>query len=282
MLFRSDLEAKDDTYRNLRDNHKLESLRLNIEAMWNRYRDFADPEFVIEIASQFQQRFWEMFLTCTLKEYGIQPISKSKNGADIKMNIESNIAWIEAIALEPGQGPDAMDGSEEHGLIPENKIVLRFQAGIWDKFVKAEKYLQNGIMSTQEAYIIAINGYNIPYAENDDAIPYAIQAVLPLGLPTVTINHQTGEIVSKNYAYRPNIEKKSGTKISTTTFLGSEYSVISGILYSNASVYNLNDTKNDFVFLHNPNALNPLSKGWFKVGREYWVENENFKCKTWA
>lgn len=89
-------------------------------------------------------------------------------------------------------------------------------------------------------------------------------------------------IVDSYYCLRESIEKKSGKTVSTNVFLDLKHADISGVLYS--SVDALNRPKvlgNDFIFVHNPLARNPLPLGFFAFGIEYWKDNNELKYKSW-
>lgn len=251
-----------------------------MESLWGRYVNHADREFLVEIARQFHPRFWEMYLTCSLMDLGFQVVPYRGGGPDVKLDFGSKCVWIEAVAPGPGIGADKVEEIEhsvEFFRVPEEQIVLRFQSAIGEKARKARKYLEDKTISPTEPFVIAINGYDIPHARSDDEIPYAIQAVLPIGLPSITFDIKSGDPTHYGYENRRFIEKKSGSPVSTTSFYDREYSVVSGLLYSNVGAYNLLEAGRDFVFLHNPLADNPLPLGWIDRGHEYWIEDGNLR-----
>lgn len=272
-LFRPSISASDKMYKMLRDDPDLIDLRRRVEDLWPQFEPYADPDFIIQLAEQFHPRFWEMYLLNTLIELGHKPTPTGQEGPDLKIETESRPTWIEAKAPGPGQGPDAVPQPQGSGYVNEDKIVLRFQSAIKDKHAKACEYRQKGLISANDPFIVAVNGFQIPYAIADDEIPYAIQAVLPFGVPQVIVDIGNSEIVDTGYQHRPHIKKESGVEVPSHFFLDDTYSALSGVLYSNASAFNFKPLGTDFVYLHNPNAENPLPRGWLKTGREYWLED---------
>lgn len=89
------------------------------------------------------------------------------------------------------------------------------------------------------------------------------------------------------FEYRPELKKVAGNTIPTTLFLDPKYGAISGILYSRASVNFLPQPMGgDFIFIHNPLATNPVHHGFFKLGQEYYGQEQSkyyiFSRKNWG
>lgn len=57
-----DDSASDVAYCNIRAaaNEHTQSARAECEALWETYEAYADPEFLVEIRSGFDARYWEM------------------------------------------------------------------------------------------------------------------------------------------------------------------------------------------------------------------------------
>lgn len=282
MLFQADVDCSDDTYERLRDDSELLDLRRRVEELWDQFEPYADPEFIQELASEFHARFWEMYLANALIELGHPPAPVGKLGPDLKIDINDEPAWIEATAPGPGQGPDAVSQTQESGWVREDRIVLRFQSAIKAKHEKSRKYRKEDNISMSDPFVVAVNGYDIPHTTFDDEIPYTIQAVVPLGSPKVYVDKKSGEIVGSGYQYRPYIEKESGAEVGSRSFVDGDYSILSGVLYSNAGIYNFRSPGADFVYLHNPCAENPLPHGWLESGFEYWMDDDTLKRKKWV
>ena len=106
-LFDRNIEAKDPKYVFLRDNkdrpEELAYYRDLLESYWQIFSPYADSNFKQEIAIDFDARFWEMYLVCTLISLTI-PVSKrkTKGGPDICICTERNRIFIEAISPDKG------------------------------------------------------------------------------------------------------------------------------------------------------------------------------------
>jgi type I restriction enzyme S subunit len=213
-------------------------------------------------------------------------MQKTRNrGPDICLRHNNSYIWIEAVAPGPGRGLDAVP-PYEFGIpakVPEEQILLRYTSAIKEKYEVYQKYIENNVISSSAPYIIAVNGGKIPYSFMTDVIPRIIKAVLPIGPYSMTINLETSEIISSEYSYRPEIEKRLGNPVPTNVFLDKKYAGISGVLFSNILVTNADDTKvKDFIFFHNRDANNYLPKGWLKLGHEYWLEDDRLGDRIWT
>jgi hypothetical protein len=263
--------SSDKDYKYACDNAEA---RQFVETQWERYREFADKKFAQEILSNFHNHFWEMFLACTLKDLGNELIpKKTDEGPDIDIKWADSHIWIEATAAGPGEAADRIllpTTNDEMGFrVPEEQIVLRYTNMLEKKYKKYLSYKEKGIIAKTEPYIIAVNGNKVPYAW-DDEVPYIIQAVLPIGLPTIWVNWEKPEESASGYAHRPQIQKLSGSGVSTDIFLRKEYEGISGVLFSRVSIHEFHiGMGEDFIFAHNPQALNKVPEGWLRVGHEY-------------
>lgn len=78
------------------------------------------------------------------------------------------------------------------------------------------------------------------------------------------------EIIETGFEYRDKVQKNSGAGISTNIFLEAGCDKLSGIIYSRVDAGNPTFRMGqDFIFIHNPLAVNPLPKGFLKFGEEY-------------
>ena len=176
-------EASSQVYNNVRsaDVEMMVIAKKRCLAMWEIFEPFADNHFVKEIKRDFNARFWEMDLTCTLLELGYD-VECPKPGPDVK--IEGN-TWIEAICPTGGQEdhPDKVPDivTDIAQSIRSEPIALRFTSAILEKHRKYLGYIKDGVISETEPYIIAINGNQIPNARLDFPMPRIVRAVLSIG-----------------------------------------------------------------------------------------------------
>lgn len=251
-----------------------------VEKLWSDYEPFADKDFTKHIPIEFHSRFWEMYLTCTLKKLGkaIMPKKRIK-GPDIGIeNIHSHI-WVEAVAAKPGEGVNKISPLAPEQMVfrvPEEQIVLRYTSVIDTKFRAYSRYIEKQIIADSDPYVIAVNGNKVHFSYDDiDEIPYIVQAVLPFGLQIVDMDWDNPNNSEIRYAYRSEIPNKSGCTVQTNIFQKEEYNGISGIVFSRTGVNQLHETLgSDFVFIHNPLARNKLPFGWLGTGYEYRVEGD--------
>ncbi|MBD2487629.1 hypothetical protein [Aulosira sp. FACHB-615] len=275
----------DPAYSIIRDQPQYLDDKKFIEEMWLSYEQYADTNFLEQSKIDFNQRIWEMYLACSLIFQGLSIDSKDE-GPDILIDTGELKIWIEAVAPKPGQGVDAVSQMEFGVLrnIPDEKIKLRYRSAIEEKYNKKYKnYLAKKIVKPEDCYIIAINGSSIPSARRELEIPRIIRSVLPFGNESINIDTESGMPIERFYQYQDSSRKQSGASVSTDIFFKEEYSGISAILFSCMDVLNRpNEFGDDFVLLHNPLATRQFPQGFFKLGREYWVDNSSLKCITWS
>ncbi|MDO9303198.1 MAG: hypothetical protein Q7T89_17545 [Anaerolineales bacterium] len=279
--------------RQLRDDLTRKRERDNLENLWARFEPYADSHFINEISSEsmskFQSRFWEMYLSATCLELGLDLRSRhelGKEGPDICIVTSETNIWIEAIA----SGADFFfyTGADDGCEPIDESAILRYCGAITEKFRKYNGYLKNGIVLNSEPYIIAVNGFHIPFSisgnTSSNMLPNIIKAVAPFGDYQVILDRDAKQIIKTGYSYRDKIVKPSGGNVPTNIFGNPEYAGISAILFSNIGISNLPDKcGDDFLFFRNPMAINPLNAGWLKVGVEYWQEgNKLFKKRQEA
>jgi hypothetical protein len=284
ILLDSSIVSSDEDFKYACDDSEA---RLFVENLWNRYKDHADKDFPQKIATRFHDHFWEMYLACTLKDNGNDLLIKTRwKGPDIEIkSADFSRIWVEAIAATPGYGEDRVHLPKldnEMIYVPQEQIVLRYTTAIDAKYKKYTYYKNENIIGISEPYIIAVNGNKVPCA-SDDENPYIVQALFPIGLQFVQINWDTPEESTTGYTYRPEIKKASGNCVPTNNFLRREYEGISGIIFSRVGIREFRGKMGgDFIFVHNPFALNKLPDGWFRMGHEYHLEGNSLKCKRWS
>lgn len=273
-----------DEYILLRDKEQHAHRREFVESLWTQFHPLADSGFVDLIADDFQPRFWEMYLACTLLDAGLK-LSSADAGPDVRVDTGGTPIWVEAISPSGGDGPDAVPSHDTDGdacIVPEDLVVLRLRSAIEEKHNAYLRCIKNGVVSPSDAYIIAVNGRRVPFYMTDDQPSYIIKAVFPFGMHTVTLDSNTAEIVSQGFQHRPQIQKRSGSQVDTTVFENDDYAGISAIVYSSADAWNGPDVLGaDFQILHNPLATTPIEHGWLKVGLELWATETELARKQW-
>ncbi len=286
-LFIDKIIPSDELYRIYRDEKRLAGSKSYLENLWVDYYPYADKDFPKQFPHDFQARFWEMYLTCTLvsKSYPVIPKQTRAEGPDIKIVYNSTTIWIEAVAPtsgdlgKPDSVPSLVMGVAQQ--VPDEQIIPRYRSAIHDKYYdKYFKYLRNETIKSNDCYIIALNGCRLPWHGSDLHIPRIVCSVLPFGWPQVSIDTISHKVVNEGYQYRAYLKKASGEKIDTDIFTKSEYSHISAVLYSHIDVANLTPAMgDDFIIVHNPLRSQILPDDFPKVGREYKAELSKAQIK---
>ncbi len=137
-LFTDD-NATDPAYRNVREakSGPLYNARSHCEYLWIFFERHADPEFLKEFRSNFQARYWEMFLTVSFTLAGYE-VTCPKPGPDVGIIFRGQRIWFEAVSPTPGQpdSPDYIarpaDGTVSN--VPNDKMVLRYLNSISEKY----------------------------------------------------------------------------------------------------------------------------------------------------
>jgi len=281
-LFDKNIKATDPVYINLRDGNQPIQIeeRQCAEDLWAKYHSYADRHFLVEISKDFDARFWEMYLACTLMDSGYA-ISSADRGPDIGIKRNTKIIWIEAITPTGGE-PSSHDSVPDLRMrpgfvvaqeVPDRQITLRYCASIREKYcVKYFKYVKDGIVSNDDCYVIALNGCRINWSRIDYEPPRIVRSVLPFGWQVVTVDTASHKIVKRSYQYREYLRKESGSQVETNIFVKPEYEHISAVMFSNVDVANRTPVAgDDFIIVRNPLALKQLPDGFPKLGREYWA-----------
>lgn len=279
--------ASNRTYRNIRDadTPMMIGARQLCLDLWEIFEPYADEHFTTEIQSDFNARFWEMDLTCILLELG-KEISCPKPGPDIKADGE---IWLEAVCptqgteSNPDRVPDIVTGIALS--IDSDPITLRYTSAIEEKYRKYLGYLENGIIKSNEPYIIALNSSRIPNAGLDLPMPRIFSSVLSIGSQYVEFDRKSGDIVGGGFHHKESVTKTNGSAVPIDMFLNPNYSGISAVLYSNSDSCNRPDKNGSgFILVQNPLATNPVPPGWLGVEKEATtsIENETDYSIRWT
>lgn len=260
-------------YRAEQELHEL------IEAMWETYEPYADPDFRHGFARDLDGRFWEMYLGCTLLEAGrtlLPAVERLREGGkpDLCVAEDGRCTWIEAIAPDDGEpGPDQIVRpvpiNEGGGFFPApvRQAQLRTTSAFWTKSRAIARYLSEGVIGADDVRIIAISASRFgPYVPEEP--PLIISTLFPIGDAYVSIDRDTGEIVEQGFHAAPSIER-DGDPIPRTAFLDERFADISGVLWSRIGVGNMARRLRPLTYVHNPRAHRPLPERWGVWDREF-------------
>lgn len=283
--FFSNDEVKDAFYINVRDKEHHQETKKFVEELWQTYKPYAEPDFLKKAKEDFHAKTWEMYLGCVFLKYGLNLQKNNEiKGPDIHLLLNNRSVWIEAVAPTSGTGDNAVPGynydvvSEQ----PTEKIILRLTNAIDEKYKKYQNYKKEGIIKSDDIYVIAINGGRIPKSIMEQNIPYIVKAVLPFGNQVVTLDRKSHKIVDSQYEYKDTITTAKDSPVSTNIFQNVDYNGISAVLYSHMNVVNRpNGIGVEVHIVHNPLADNKLPHGIFPFGIEWWVEGKELINKQW-
>ena len=289
-LFTKD-EASSPAYRNIRDakDGPLYAARNHCKYLWLFFERHADPEFLIELRSNFNARYWEMYLIATLILSGYE-VTCPKPGPDVGIVCRGRRIWFECVSPTAGNpgSPDYIPEPKmgEVSDVPNEKMVLRYLNSISEKYERQyANWLAKGHVSKDDAFVIALNPRNIPFEHADTEPPRILQAAYTVGPLYVVINRETGKAESTGYHFRDHIEKtpKEGTaasgekkepvKVTTGVFQDRKHDAISGLLCSRVDAANRSgEMGGDFQLAPNPHAAVPIPETFRFRGTYYGVK----------
>ena len=250
--------------------------RERIEGFWKVYRLYADENFLEQIKFDFIARCWEMYITCVFLEQGFTVIPKqSSHGPDIQIEMENRSMWVEAVSPKKGTGPDAVPDFQYgvFGNVPEVSILLRFTNALESKFKKYQKYLQDSIIKSDDAFLIAINRGEIDHSTHL-GIPLIMKCLFGLGDWILSVPLGGGK-PEELWSPREEVHKKKGSSVPTMFFENPEHKGISGVIYCGNDIVNHpSRLGKDCILIHNPNRSSHLPINVLGVGYEWLSEGQ--------
>ena len=277
--FFSDGLAPDPAYNNIRDDSYFVDCKAYVEGLWEQFHPYADRDFPEDARIHFLQRFWEMYLGVTLDNRDFKLTNDHIAGPEFSVQVDGRRTWFEAVAPTSGDGKDCVPEpvSGELREIPVEKILLRFTNAFDEKKRCYLAAVKKGIIGPHEPYILAINSRGIRDApDEDDAVPYLIQAFLPFGRLMVAFDQGSSGVADSFCQYRPKVMKESGAGVSTSIFLKPEGAFCSAVIHSTVDCVNHPPSLGeDFAILHNPKATNPIAKSVFPWCTQFTFHSDN-------
>lgn len=274
------------TYRNLYNHPSCKNEKQFIENLWKDFQIFADKQFRKEFKTELYSRFWEMYLGCSLLKNGF---GLKKNiryaGPDLSVTKDKNLIYIEAVTPLEGLTDDRVPKPplSKVVLVPVANIIMRILNSIDNKKKQYDGWIKNNIVDEKNPYIVAINGSQIIYCrDEDDEPPLILRSISAFGPRYYTFDNNTMKFLESGFKYEDTITKSAGKEVRKDIISQEKYSTISGFLYSNVKPLNRpNNMTDDFIFVHNPLAINPIPLGFFKMGMEYYKSENKFKVNDY-
>jgi type I restriction enzyme S subunit len=145
-------------------------------------------------------------------------------------------------------------------------------AAIKEKVWKLTSYMQAGIVGPLDAYVIAVNGCQLgalPLSNGISGLPYAIEAVFPVGPKALKIDRDTGKRVGQPFVTeRFAIINANGANVATTPFVDPAYAGVSAII--GCSLDRSSEPKLPLDVVHNPFARNRIPPGVLGSAVDEW------------
>jgi hypothetical protein len=252
----------------------LVDVKERLERLFEAIDGFEDPHFGTEFDNDPLARIWEMMVATILRDSGVKYGSSKGCGPDF---IASHFGLTVAVeATCPSLGREGLPDSvpplvptEDFQLCPEDKMLLRVANAISEKTRIFEEYRRKGLIGPSDCCVIAISSLKLNRARG--RVPcLGISASLGHGLPYAAFDAKSGVRVMEGFQFQEAVQKVSGSDVRMTPFLDRGNSIISGLLYSDASPYALDfRLREETFFIHNPMAQHPVPVGTFQVGGDY-------------
>lgn len=268
----------------------LTQAKEHCEDLWSQFGPYADPHFLDEFPRHFHQRWFEMYLTVSLRNAGFD-VRCPKPGPDILLNLDGRRVWVEAVCATPGaEGKaDSVPKPRTNVWTPVNlgSCVLRVAQSLKAKSEKYEHYVQNKTVSREDLLVVAINIFSLdehPYA--DDVMKQALYGMGDLVLLIARdAKHDVGTFREKVES----IEKKSGALVGVQPFLDGRMPHISSVWAFCSDAANLPPKLgSDCVQYPNLSCANSWPEGALALGEEWrfrhsggaWQGNKRSHCET--
>jgi hypothetical protein len=261
-------------------------IREHIAQLWAVHEPLADRHFVEEFCSgddaRLHQRYWEMALTARCTALGFE-LSSADEGPDLKACKDGVCIWIEAIAPDPGARQnrlpkDYLDPYYDEPvarMVPHQAILLRWTAAVREKQRKHLEYLDRGLVSSADPYVIAVSSgmLGIFGFTGVSQFPAALEAVFPIGPYGISINSRTLEKVGEGHQFRPSVLNANQANVSTDNFRDPAYAGVSAVLACHAAPTDVAWRRQEWVAVHNPLSKNPVPAGFLGADAEYFVRD---------
>lgn len=225
-----------------------------------------DADFQARSESFLLDEAWPAHLSDVFQKRGFALSKGNAEGPDLWVQKDSQVYAIEAVVPSLGapSGSNTWDKPKEYPYyIDENKLILRITSVMEAKLNQYTKWRANGF---------------------PEKIPFII-AISTGCLPSVHDNYFYASL-GEHVVYGEKIPAASlsnGVQIPLGFFCDSRFNPVSAILFT-AIHFDLNHAFNgdDFILIHNPEALNPIPRHALKFGYEVWREAGQTHALNWT
>jgi len=250
----------------------------------------ADPKYLSEITSGSDGKFWsclsEAFIYQRIKHLDLPRRIHLGEGPDFLVQRGDKKVWIEVVCPEPSGVPsDWLDIQViKAGSVPHEAILLRWTSAIKDKTEKlvgradskVKGYLQTGVLSENDAYVIAVNGCQMrhgpfPALHGISQFPYAAEAVFPVGPYQISIDRDSLKKVGEGHQIRFHVPKPNGSEVPTHAFLDPSFRHVSAVWAIDFNGTSVIGNSEPSALIFNPNAAQPLERGLLVADDEFFA-----------
>jgi len=280
----------DPLYMAMRDANHVDNKAQqdHCEALWATFQSkkLADSHFLTEFSQRTKERYWEMYLGCTLVELGLNPEKVSDSGPDFLIAHNGRRYWIEATCPGPGDIslPDSVPNQSIGGNIvheyPHEQVILRYTNALSLKKCHRNKNIEAGIINKEDGYIISISasGLNnhIPSAKNPNSI---LQTLFPVGQVYVNFGKDRADQAEVGVHDKHHILKTGGKEVSTDAFVNPEWNWLSAVIFEPIGLERVPleaPMGSSFHTVHNPLADVPLNHCLINRGEMYRLSLEQY------
>lgn len=256
--------------------------RALIESLWRKTAPYLEDGIPNRLRFELHSCFWEIYLAAVLLEQKLpvaaNEVRRHQRGKGPAIQVGSVEAWFEAIAATAGKGPDAVPGYSfgECAPVPDEAFKLRLTAAIQEKLIKYRQYLNKGLVSESEPFVIAVNGGAVPHVYQEIFPPRIVSVLFPFGPEAVRFEPRTNTFGDSYFTYQGEVRKKSGASIPTTFFEQEASRGINAVVYSIAEAFNCGGVPGcDLTLVHNTLATTPLPREYLRVGHEWWRDGDH-------
>jgi hypothetical protein len=253
-------------YSRLRDwpDSDSEERRQFFSALWAQYVSFAPKGFEKKLQFEFHQRWWEMYLAVALLRLGFTlKKNRADVGPDISLEVEGQKVFVEATAPSIGRSSDRVPDPVHNGVanFPERECLLRLTQALTEKNARFRAYVDAGTVPHDACMIVALSATDLnQFGTLLDVVhghPAPLSVLAGAGPTVVTKGGKKPPCSSR----RDTLVRDSGSPVGTTLFESPEFSIMSGILYSPADLWNaLLDPGDSLSLFLNPSASARIPK----------------------
>jgi hypothetical protein len=269
----------------------------------------ADPNLCSEIGKGLAdetQKFWACLWEAMLYRHFTQlefhfrcdyQRASGQNGPDLGLIKNNRTIWVEAVVPKPERIPDEWLNPKSgaacsFGANTFDAIRLRWTAALQGKLIQLNKRCENGIVSKNDGYVVALNSCMLHQMEGEDfglsQLPFAVEAVFPIGPLTGHVPRPDLRASAEEHApievapsLQYEIKTTNGGPVRTDSFFDENYSRISALIA--CSRVTMLDGNAYLIAVHNPLAENPIAFGTLGAHFEYAAENisdDSFDLKS--